>query len=278
MRGRHEGRVDSNDIAGAENLVKFDVLDAHFLNDRALEHVVRDDVAFVPPLEDRRRDLADLPGADDTDLLPGHVEAELAIEAEITGAGLRPCLRNAAVQRRHEGDRVLRHGVRAVRRDAAHTDAELLCFIEVHIVEAGTPESDQLDVETMKRFDTLLIDLVVDEHDNRIASLGQRRRLRAQLHVVAHKLDARAERPIHRNKGITVVLLARKDRHSQRQQATTLRLHESLLPGRRAWNVCRKDDLVLEPGRPSVAHQVLHAVGPAHLDDVRRGLLQCGLQ
>jgi hypothetical protein len=85
----------------------------------------------------------DLPRADHTDGFAVHVEADQAVESEITFADAIICAMHFPVERQGKRDRVLCHRVRRVRRNARNCDAVFRCGGKIDIVVTGAAQRDQ---------------------------------------------------------------------------------------------------------------------------------------
>ena len=94
-------------------------------------------------VHDAGHDRADLAGADDAHRAAVKVEAQQAFEREVALAHAVGGAVDLAIERQHQADGVLAHGIGRIGRHADHGDAQLGGGGQVDVVEARAAQGDQ---------------------------------------------------------------------------------------------------------------------------------------
>jgi hypothetical protein len=202
--------MSSDPERGVEVDVGHPEVDERLVDDRVERHHLAAQVPQQPG-----HDRADLAGADHRCRLARHVEADQPLEREVAVAHTVVGSMDLAVQRQHEGQRVLGHGVRRVRRHPDHRDPESLRRREVDVVEPCAPQRHAGRSGRRQDLQHLGGQIVVDEGADHSGVRCVPRRPLVEPRLVIVDLDRRLVRIllVGRIEGPAVVGLGREHRH-----------------------------------------------------------------
>lgn len=198
-RAVRQRTVQADDIGAAQQVLQRRVLAV--LGELVVaEGVVREQLAAEAPHDAREGD-ADPAGADDAHGPAVQRAAEEPVEGEVGLAHAVVGAVGVAVQRLHQGDGELGHGLGAVRRHVGDEQAEARRRLEVHVVVAGAAQEDGAHAQRVKRREHVLAQRVVHEDADGGGAGGEGRRLGAQREVVIGDLDLDARVGVQRGRG-----------------------------------------------------------------------------
>ena len=144
--------------------------------------------------QDLRDDGANLAGADDAGGAAVELAAQQAVEGEVALAHAVPGAVDLAVQRQDQRQGVLGDGVRGVGGDADDGDAGARGGGQVHVVEAGAAQGDQLRAAGRQHAQRIGVEAVVDEAAHGRAAGGERRGGGAERDLEVARLEDRSVR------------------------------------------------------------------------------------